>query len=77
MNVNSKAISKINEFSPKKDLDDCELNVLEFNEAIKLDKRSFITTYWSILKREHLILFTFFIKNDHNIIYIKYLDLYF
>ena len=53
-------------------LDDFELNDLEFDEAIKLDKRSFITTYWSVLKREHLIIFTFFIKNDHNIIYIKY-----
>ena len=28
--------------------------------------------YWSILKREHLILFTFFNRNDHNIIYIKF-----
>ena len=28
--------------------------------------------YWSLLKREHLIIFTFFIRNDHNIIYIKY-----
>ena len=28
--------------------------------------------YLSLLKREHLIIFTFFIRNDHNIIYIKY-----
>ena len=47
------------------------MNNLEYNEAINLDKRSFIVTYFSVLKREHLILFTFFIRNDHNIIYIK------
>ena len=28
--------------------------------------------YWSILKREHLIIFTFFIRNDHNLIPIKF-----
>ena len=48
------------------------MNDLEYNEAIKLDKRTFIKTYWSTLKREHLILFTFLVRNDHNIINIKY-----
>ena len=28
--------------------------------------------YWSILKREHLIIFTFFYRNDHNITFVKY-----
>ena len=39
--------------------------------AKKLDKRSFIAIYWSILKREHLILFTFFTRNDYNLIIVK------
>ena len=70
--VNKKnTISKINEENQNQKLDDFELNNLEYNEAIILDKRSFITTYLSVLKREHLVLFTFFIHKDHNIINIK------
>ena len=52
-------------------LDNYELNDLDYVVALKLDKRSLIEIYWSILKREHLIIFTFFVKNDHNIFYIK------
>jgi len=52
-------------------LSDFELNDLEYLEAIDLDKRQFAQVYWSILKREHIILFTFFSWNDYNIIYIK------
>jgi len=40
--------------------------------ALKLDKRTFIQIYWPILRREHLIFFTFFIRNNHNLISIKY-----
>ena len=53
-------------------LDNFELNDLEYEEAIKLDKRSFIQIYWNLLKREHLILFTFFVRNDYNITWIKF-----
>ena len=53
-------------------LDSFELNNLDYNKAINLDKRKFWEIYWSILKREHLIIFTFFIRNDHNIQYVKY-----
>ena len=52
-------------------LDDFELNQLEYDEAIIQDKRSFINIYFSLLKREHKIIFTFFIYNDHNLFYIK------
>ena len=55
----------------KTELDNFELNELDFNEAIKLDKRTFIQIYWGILKREHIILFTFFTFDDYNLIYIK------
>ena len=53
-------------------LDNYELNNLQYDMAIKLDKREFLDIYWSILKREHIIIFTFFIRNDYNIIYIKF-----
>ena len=56
----------------KEELDNFELNNLDYDLAIKLDKREFLEIYWSILKREHLIFFTFFIKNDYNINYVKF-----
>ena len=40
--------------------------------AIILDKRNLFEIYWSFLRREHLIIFTFFIRDDHNITYVKY-----
>ena len=46
---------------PKKEYSDYELNELEYDEAIKFDKRSLCEIYWQTLKREHLIFFTFFI----------------
>ena len=48
-----------------------ELNNLEYHEAIIYDKRTFFEMYWSKLKRRHLILFSFFAKNDFNLIYVK------
>ena len=48
------------------------MNNLDYNMAINLDKRNFFEMYWSFLRREHLIIFTFFIRDDHNIAYVKY-----
>ena len=42
-----------------KKLDEFELNELEYDKAIFYDKRSFIRTYWDMLCREHIIIFTF------------------
>ncbi len=55
----------------KKDYDDYELNELEYKEAIKYDKRSLLQIYWAILKREHLIIFTFINCQDYNLLYVK------
>ena len=60
------------ENNQKENLDNFELNNLEYDLAIKLDKRNFLETYLSILKREHLIFFTFLIRNDYNIVSIKF-----
>ena len=56
----------------KEQLDNYELNNLEYEEAKQLDKRNFLEIYWPLLKREHLIIFTFITKDDHNIMFIKY-----
>ena len=48
-----------------------ELNEMEYLKAIENDKRNFGQMYWSLLSREHLIIFTFCSKNDYNIISVK------
>ena len=48
-----------------------ELNELEYEEALELDNRNFFKTYWYLIKREHIILFTFFNWNDYNLFSIK------
>ena len=50
---------------------DEEMNYLEYKEAILIDKRTYCQYYFSLLKKKHLILFTFFAQNDYNLIYIK------
>ena len=55
-----------------KSLNTFELNSLEYNEAIIYDKRSFIKTYFDFLRREHFLIFIFFVCDDYNLIYIKY-----
>ena len=66
-------IKELNEIKEEnKKLDDYELNNLKYLEAIELDKRNILDVYWSTLKREHIILFTFFIRNDYNLVSIKF-----
>ena len=64
----------IQEKVPKnvKNLDDYELNNLEYEDAINYDDRTFVKIYISILKRENIIIFTFYCWNDYNIVYIKF-----
>ena len=51
--------------------DDFELNELPYKKAVDYDKRSFPYFYWQLLRREHLIFFTFFSWDDNNILSIK------
>ena len=53
------------------DLNDHELNTLEYELAIEVDKRTYIQYYWSLLKRKQLILFSFYPINDYNLVIIK------
>ena len=50
---------------------DFELNELPYEEAVDYDKRSFFTYYFQLIRRESLIIFTFFSWNDYNIMSIK------
>ena len=51
--------------------DDFELNNMTYYDACEYDNRTCLKTYWSILKREHYVLFTFISRNDYNLFYIK------
>ena len=45
---------------------DQELNSLNYKEALKIDKRTYLQYYFSLIKRKQKIIFIFFLKNDYN-----------
>ena len=55
------------------DLTEVEINDLDYEKALIIDKRTFCQIYFSLLKRGHLILFTFIINDDYNLYQIKIL----
>ena len=63
--------TKTNKIEHKIYYNDQELNTLEYNLAIKIDKRTYFQYYWSLLKKKHPILFTFCPNNDYNLTSIK------
>ena len=50
---------------------DSELNLLEYEIALKLDKRTFFQFYKSLLRTKHLLLFAILPSNDYNSMVIK------
>ena len=75
----TKTINKMTKINNNKDysyfnyrnLNDQELNTLKYILAIKYDKRTYLQYYWSLLKKKHLILFTFLPSNDYNLFSLK------
>ena len=63
-------LNKIQEQSHQ-NLNDHEMNNLEYDMALAYDKRTFFQYYLSLLKKKQLILFTFVPINDYNLMYIK------
>ena len=43
-----------------------EMNNLNYKQAIIIDKRSYYQYYLSLLKRKHILIFTFYTSNDYN-----------
>ena len=69
-NLNS--VNKTNFDNDKaKNLNDEEMNSLEYEFAVLIDKRNYFQYYISLLKKKHLILFAFYPANDYNLIAIK------
>jgi hypothetical protein len=52
-------------------LNDQELNSLEYKSAIQIDKRTYFQYYWALLKKKNILLFTFYPSNDYNLTTIK------
>ena len=48
------------------DLTDYELNLLEYKDALCIDNRTYSKYYISLIKTRHMIIFTFFSRNDYN-----------
>jgi hypothetical protein len=51
--------------------DNYEYNQMSYEDASELDKRSCLRTYWSVILREHYVIFTFISRNDFNLFYVK------
>ena len=52
-------------------LNDEELNSLSYKEALIIDKRTYFQYYCSLLRKKHIILFTFYPNNDYNLFSVK------
>ena len=64
---NAKIYKKKNIHKKKiNDFNDYELNNLNYEEALIYDKRTYIEFYFSALKTNHSLIFTFFNNNDYN-----------
>ena len=65
---NNKNLDKINKKNNTiENYNNQELNDLNYNLAIDLDKRTYFQYYFSLLKKKHMILFTFFPSDDYNL----------
>ena len=77
--INSKDIlnNKIKNRTDKLELEkykpynDYELNIISFDEALEIDKRTFLQFYFSLIKLKHVLIFTFNNKKDYNPYIIK------
>ncbi len=52
-------------------LNDYELNTLSYKEALDIDKRTFFQYYFSLIRKKHIFIFSFFPFDDYNIRIIK------
>ena len=58
--------SEINNSEKILEYKEFELNALDYEDALKHDKRTFIQYYFSLLRINHLLMFSFITKNDYN-----------
>jgi len=59
------------EKSKIEDMNDEQMNKLEYEIALIIDKRTYFQYYFSLLKKKQLFLFAFFPNNDYNLTAVK------
>ena len=59
------------DMNPEIKNNETELNLLDYDEAIKVDKRNYLQYYLSLLKTKHILFLTFMQINDYNSLLIK------
>ena len=67
--------NKKEEFNDK-DLNDNEINSLEYDKSLEIDHRTYIQYYLSLLRTNHLLIFSFYSSKDYNSLIMK-IDLFF
>ena len=63
--------SQIKNEIKKEEYIDAELNNMDYNNAIKNDKRGYCQYYLSLLKKKHLIIMVFISHEDYNVFLLK------
>ena len=72
VNLNNKTKNQIKSEKPElKDLNDEEINTLEYEIAIRIDKRTYFQYYFSLIKKKQLLIFAFYPTNDYNLMAVK------
>ena len=66
LNLNNNINNIKNKKNEIKKLNDYELNNLNYQDALEIDKRTYIDYYISLLKRKQILIFTFYTKDDYN-----------
>ena len=56
---------------------DYEMNTLSYEDALKYDNRTFCQYYLSLVRLNHLVVFTFYTKTDFNIYFWNKFELFF
>ena len=66
INNNKNDTEKTKMEKPTMELNDNEINKLEYSEALIHDKRTYFQYYFSLLKTKHLLFFSFYPMEDYN-----------
>ena len=66
LNIDIKDKKKENDKNYILEYSESEWNSLSYKIALKKDKRTYCQYYWSLLKKKHIILFSFYPNKDYN-----------
>ena len=76
-NTKTQIITKKENIIKFTEYNDLELNSLKYPEALRVDKRTYIQFYFSLLRTNHLLIFSFCPNKDYNSRIIKFFLFFF